>query len=151
MNKKAIVDITAGYIVWLLRLLIATGIIIFIFAVAAKYLSIDTEVGQGEFDATANSIIFCLTETPGVIDTKKIDETTLGKCFYNQNLGYKVTLRDLENKIIQEADLRTVQQRLDVGVCQTKPEVVCATHHNYILYDDNQQGYLDIEVIQDAE
>lgn len=147
--KKA--SIYSDTVIWFWRIILVTIISIFILLSTAKYLNADFPTEELELEILKTKLLYsCLKyEDTGEIDLTKINNAVLQKCYLKNNIGYKITLTDMNNKEIKTAQQLSPQQEPKLAICADQ----CAKTEEYVLYYENNKqksGILKIGMVKNA-
>lgn len=137
---------------WLWRFIVITIISVFIYIITFNYLNADLHTEHIESGILKTKLLYsdsCLRyKNPGEIDLEKLNDNRLKSCYLKSNLGYRLTLFDLNEKEIRTAKSMTNEQELQLAFCK---QYKCTSSNEYVLYkEDNglKPGILKIEAVK---
>lgn len=155
MNKRGVAEQILDFTKLIINFSLVLIVSVFIMIVAYNFLNVDYKTHDIESEIVAKSMIFnCLTYNNGIsnqigiIDKTKISKENLDLCFNNPNIGYKITLKDIEGNELTSA---VSNSRLSdyISICKASSQYKCSIKEKYILYNEEEltPGTLKIEVI----
>jgi len=155
MNKKAIFN-PVEIMIYIVAVIIVA---LFIAFATFNYLNEKIDTTNLETFLLTKKLVYsdsCLAYSDstktyiGIIDLEKLNNERLNNCFTKNNFGYKVSLYDINNKIVKTTSNLNQRQDAYFPICGEVPKHKCLTRKDLVQYLDQgkiKTGLIEIEVI----
>lgn len=139
---------------WMARLIPIVAVSIFLFVVISSFLSQFPSTLETEASILERIIVdFCLSsDEKNIISLEKMKPDILAQCYKKDKIGFRIKLRDFENKEMLAVNPTEVNPNLAqyFGICQSVKSCSSTNRKSIVKFKNGdiiQTGILETEVI----